>query len=225
MSLPRADYDPRRVCLNPFPNFTLGKHKRTVGVYLAGALVSHNKNKRSFTQIAHPTPALSFYQFALANWTFLDAAILSAHAKDIHPTRPPLVHVSFVDWVPGICSLLGMIVVNMIDKDRVRGDEGYGDSRAVWRARLFLFIGFALMAGGLAGSVVRLFSFDPWGVVTDRLDAQTVLVLKYIMNDYPEQYNYYGYCNVSQNIALMLSAVVLWISQSTGGEYEYSLTI
>lgn len=39
MSLPRADYDPRRVCLNPCPNFTLGKHRRTIGVYLAGALV------------------------------------------------------------------------------------------------------------------------------------------------------------------------------------------
>jgi Uncharacterised protein family (UPF0220) len=39
----------------------------------------------------------------------------------------------------------------------VRGEEGFGDSRAVWRARLILFIGFALMAGGLAGSVVRPF--------------------------------------------------------------------
>lgn len=39
MSLPRSNYDPRRVCLNPFPELTLGKHKRTVGVYLAGALV------------------------------------------------------------------------------------------------------------------------------------------------------------------------------------------
>jgi len=41
MSLPRANYDPRRVCVNPCPNLTpgLGKHKRTVGVYLAGALV------------------------------------------------------------------------------------------------------------------------------------------------------------------------------------------
>jgi hypothetical protein len=52
-----------------------------------------------------------------------------------------------------------MIVVNMIDKDRIRGDEGFGDSKAVWRARLFLFIGFALMAGGLAGSVVSCLSF------------------------------------------------------------------
>ena len=99
-------------------------------------------------------------QFALANWTFLDAAILSIHA---HPPPedvqiPPPVHVEFVDWIPGICSLLGMLVINLIDKDRIRGDE-YGDSRAVWRARLFLFIGFSLMAGGLAGSVVRLTIF------------------------------------------------------------------
>lgn len=95
-------------------------------------------------------------QFALANWTFIDAAVLSAHAHSPYgePDIPPPVHVGFADWVPGICSLLGMIVVNLIDKDRVRGEEGFGDARAVWRARLFLFIGFALMAGGLAGSVV-----------------------------------------------------------------------
>jgi hypothetical protein len=68
------------------------------------------------------------------------------------------VHVQFVDWVPGICSLLGTLIINLIDKDRIRGDD-YGDSTAVWRARLFLFIGFAFMAGGLAGSVVSLDDF------------------------------------------------------------------
>ncbi|KAF9445172.1 UPF0220-domain-containing protein, partial [Macrolepiota fuliginosa MF-IS2] len=162
MSLPRADYDPRRVCLNPCPNLTLGKHRRTIGVYLAGAL------------------------FALANWTFLDAAVLSAHAKPQWEDEPP-VHVTFVDWVPGICSLLGYFVVNMIDKDRIKGEEGFSDSRAVWRARLFLFIGFALMAGGLAGSV-------------------TVLILKYVLHGYTPQYTYYGYANVSQSVALMLSS-------------------
>lgn len=40
----------------------------------------------------------------------------------------------------------------------MRGDEAYGDPRAVWRARLLLFIGFALMAGGLAGGVVSTLS-------------------------------------------------------------------
>jgi hypothetical protein len=97
-------------------------------------------------------------QFAIANWTFLDAAILSAHSKapwGQPGNDDPPVHVTFVDWIPGICSLLGYLVINLIDKDRIRGDDGFGDSRAVWRARLFLFIGFALMAGGLAGSVVR----------------------------------------------------------------------
>jgi hypothetical protein len=39
MSLPRSNYDPRRVCLNPFPALSFGKHRRTIGVYLAGALV------------------------------------------------------------------------------------------------------------------------------------------------------------------------------------------
>ena len=68
---------------------------------------------------------------------------------------PVPVHVTFLDWIPGICSLLGMLIINSIDKDRVRGEDGFGDSGAVWRARLVLFIGFALMAGGLAGSIVR----------------------------------------------------------------------
>lgn len=102
-------------------------------------------------------PARGALQFAISNWVFLDAAILSAHAKPQHEIEPVLVHVTFVDWIPGICSLLGMLVVNLIDKDRVRGEDGFGDSRAVWRARLFLFISFALMAGGLAGSVVSNF--------------------------------------------------------------------
>lgn len=48
-----------------------------------------------------------------------------------------------------------MLIINLIDKDRVRGEEGFGDGGAVWRARFILFIGFALVAGGLAGSVVR----------------------------------------------------------------------
>ena len=46
------------------------------------------------------------------------------------------------------------------------------------------------------------------------MTRQTVLVLKYVLKEYPEQFLYYGYANVSQNIALMLSAIVLWISQS-----------
>lgn len=99
-------------------------------------------------------------QFALAHWLFLDAAVLSAHyhppADSPYDSAP--VHVTFVDWVPGILSVLGFFIVNLIDKDRIKGEEAYADARAVWRARFILFIGFALMAGGLAGSVVRNYS-------------------------------------------------------------------
>jgi hypothetical protein len=35
----RTNYDPRRVCVNPFPDVHLGKHARSVGIYAAGALV------------------------------------------------------------------------------------------------------------------------------------------------------------------------------------------
>ncbi|KDR85960.1 hypothetical protein GALMADRAFT_235153 [Galerina marginata CBS 339.88] len=183
MSLPRANYDPRRVCFNPF---TLGKHRGTVGVYLAGAL------------------------FALGNWIFLDAAILSAHIGapiGAPPDAGGLIHVTFVDWIPGFCSLLGYLVINFVDKDRIRGDEGFGDSRAVWRARVFLFIGFALMAGGLAGSV-------------------TLLVVKYIIHGYSEQLElvYFGYANVAQNLALMLSAIILWMAQNSS-ESENNITL
>ena len=51
MSLPRSNYDPRRVCLNPFPfldKLNLGKHRRTFGVYLAGGLVSPLPRHPSF---------------------------------------------------------------------------------------------------------------------------------------------------------------------------------
>lgn len=59
----------------------------------------------------------------------------------------------------------------------------------------------------------------------ESFSSQTVLVLKYILNAYPDQFLYYGYANVSQNVALMLSAIVLWIAQSGGSEYEYNLAI
>lgn len=96
-------------------------------------------------------------KFALGNWLFLDAAILSAHATP--PPDAPYdtvpVHVAFVDWLPGLFSIFGLLIVNLIDKERLIGDGGaFGEGGLVWRARLFLFLGFALMAGGLAGSVV-----------------------------------------------------------------------
>ena len=50
-----------------------------------------------------------------------------------------------------------MLVINSIDKARLSADSfSYSGNGVAWKARLVLFLGFALMAGGLAGSVVSL---------------------------------------------------------------------
>lgn len=75
------------------------------------------------------------------------------------------VFVSFADWVPGLCSTLGMIIVNLIvsisssqlvcwtltrsrstqDKQKLADDDesggNWGGGSVAWRARLFLFMG------------------------------------------------------------------------------------
>lgn len=176
------------------PSVALGPRKREFLVYLAGAL------------------------FAAGWWTFIDATLLSRYA--INPLDPKSphdgipVHVAFPDWIPGILSTLGMIIINLIDKEQLKGDDEGGDwqgaswgGSVAWRARLFLFVGFALLAGGLAGSI-------------------TVLVIKYIVPAYPESFGVnWGIANVAQSIAIMLSAIVLWTAQNAESEYEYSLTL
>ena len=48
-----------------------------------------------------------------------------------------------------------MLVINSIEKARLSADSySYSGTGVAWRARLVLFLGFALLAGGLAGSVV-----------------------------------------------------------------------
>lgn len=82
-----------------------------------------------------------------------------------------------------------MIIVNLIDKQRLLNEGGFSSSDSVaWKARLFLFLGFALMAGGLAGSI-------------------TTLLLKYVLPAYGEQWmfvRWWGVANVLQSSATML---------------------
>lgn len=109
-------------------------------------------------------------------------------------------HATFVDFVPGLCSLLGILAVILINKDCIRGEEGFSDSHAVWCARLFLFVGFSLKVGSLACSVVRPFCshqrLESWRL-TDTDYAYRLLVLKYVIIGYPP---------TSQRISLMLSS-------------------
>ncbi|KAF7344382.1 UPF0220-domain-containing protein [Mycena sanguinolenta] len=135
--------------------------------------------------------------FAFANWLFLDACIRSARRGRTKTPRGEAVPalITYVDWLPGVCSIIGFFGIALIDKDPdpFRGfgfDLGASDSQA---RSLPLFLCFSLMASGLLNSV-------------------TVLVLKYLMSDVAKESRYYGYANIGQNVLLMLSAAVLWES-------------
>jgi len=162
----------------PTPAWLNSANTRTAGVYLAGAL------------------------FSLGFFVFVDAATYS-HSS----LNGSLEHITFVDWIPIICSTLGMLVINSIEKTRLSADSfSYSGSGVAWKARLVLFLGFALMAGGLAGGV-------------------TVMVLKYLFKDFPLKTMYMGIANVVANGLVMLSSVVLWVSQNMEDDYTYNLAL
>lgn len=97
-------------------------------------------------------------QFSLAFFIMVDAAVWS-HS----PKNGSDVHINFVDWLPLIFSSLGMLIINSIEKTRLSADSfSYSGSGVAWKARVVLFLGFASLAGGMAGGV-------------------TVLVLKYVV--------------------------------------------
>ncbi|CAO3622699.1 unnamed protein product [Cunninghamella blakesleeana] len=133
-------------------------------------------------------------------WVFLDAVIQSSIAKDDPVTM------GFEDWFSGILSTLGMIVINLIDKSRLHGEAfSYSTSDLVWKARLFLFLGFALIGFGFAGSC-------------------SVMIIKYIVrNDGKDLY--YGVAGVIQCGLIMLSTMVLWCAQGTQNDYGYNINI
>lgn len=94
-----------------------------------------------------------------------------------------------------------------IEKTRLAADSfSYSGNGVAWKARVVLFLGFALMAGGLAGSVV-------------------VMVLKYLFMDYALKTMYMGIANVVANALIMLSSVVLWVSQNLEEDYTYNLSL
>ncbi|EEB08362.2 vacuolar sorting protein Vps68 [Schizosaccharomyces japonicus yFS275] len=139
--------------------------------------------------------------FASGIWVFINACLTSklVNGGDVH--------VEFEDWVPFLCSLLGMIIVNSVDKSRLSGDSfAYTDENIASKARLILFIGFSLLASGLAGSF-------------------TVFILKYLMNGYQGMTLWLGLSNIISNILLMISASLLWVTGNMNDDYHYNLQL
>jgi len=142
--------------------------------------------------------------FSLAFYTLLDSAVWSKSSRN-----GSTIHVGFVDWLPFIFSALGMLVISNIEKSRLSSESfsytGYSSSVA-WKARVILFLGFASLAGGMAGGV-------------------TVFVLKYVVPGVQWPALGMGVENLVSNFLVGLSTVVLWVSQNMEDEYSYSLAI
>ena len=117
------------------------------------------------------------------------------------------VHVNFIDWLPLIFSSLGMLIINSVEKTRLSADSfSYSGSGVAWKARVVLFLGFAALAGGMAGGV-------------------TVFVLKFVVPHVDWPMMGMGVENVVANALVGLSSVVLWISQNMEDEYSYNLAL
>jgi len=142
--------------------------------------------------------------FSLSFFILLDAALWSHSA--LNGSDPPI-HITFIDWLPLIFSSLGMLIINSIEKSRLSADSfSYSGSGVAWKARVVLFLGFASLAGGMAGGV-------------------TVLVLKYVVPGAQWPTLGMGIANLGANGGVMLSSVVLWISQNIEDEYSYNLAL
>ncbi|KAK4043056.1 hypothetical protein C8A01DRAFT_32847 [Parachaetomium inaequale] len=140
--------------------------------------------------------------FSLAFYTLLDAAVWSKS-----PLNGSYVHVTFVDWLPFIFSSLGMLIINSVEKARLSADSfSYSGSGVAWKARVVLFLGFAALAGGMAGGV-------------------TVFVLKFVVKEVGFPAMAMGVENVVANALVGLSSVVLWVSQNMEDEYSYNLSL
>ena len=137
-------------------------------------------------------------------YTLID---ISTWSKSAMNGSDPPVHITFIDWIPGICSALGMLVINSIDKTCLSGDGfSYSGDGVAWKARVVLFMGFAAMAGGLAGGVC-------------------VMVLKYVVNESVWPSLWMGVANVVANALVMLRYVVVETCRVRTGLVSSMLTL
>lgn len=140
--------------------------------------------------------------FSAAFYTLLDSAVWSKS-----PANASSVHITFVDWLPFIFSTLGMLIINSVEKARLASDSfSYSGSGVAWKARVVLFLGFAALAGGMAGGV-------------------TVFVLRFVVPGVAWPAMNMGVENVVANALVGFSTVVLWVSQNIEDEYAYNLAL
>lgn len=100
-----------------------------------------------------------------------------------------------------------MLIINSVEKARLAADSfSYSGNGVAWKARVVLFLGFAALAGGMAGGVV-------------------VFVLKFVMQNVEFPALGMGIEIVVANVLVGASSVVLWVSQNMEDEYSYNLSL
>lgn len=104
-----------------------------------------------------------------------------------------------------------MLIVNSIEKANLFNDSNNSflssnGNNTAWVARVILFCGFSLLAGGLAGSFM-------------------VFILKFLLKHYGFPTLGMGVSNIICNGCIMLSCISLWLSQNIEDEYSYSLAL
>ncbi|PVU94265.1 hypothetical protein BB561_002673 [Smittium simulii] len=136
-------------------------------------------------------------------WFFIDGLVVAANTPDFG------VSIGIEDWIPGILATFGMLIINSIDLSSLSDDNGfeYGASRLANRVKLMLFIGIALIAGGVAGSFA-------------------ILVIKYINGgEAANKVIYTGLTVVMQTCLVMTSSFILWLSNRTDQNTEFNFVL
>lgn len=159
----------------------------------------------------------------------LDSAVWSKS-----PRNGSNVHVRFVDWLPLIFSSLGMLIINSVEKQRLSADSfSYSGSGVAWKARVVLFLGFAALAGGMAGGVtVFVLKFVVPGVAMPALGmgignlvSNALVGLRYFALARCSRPRCPPFYHGMPAPDSLLSSVLLWVSQNMEDEYSYNLAI
>jgi hypothetical protein len=138
-----------------------------------------------------------------------------------------------------------MLVINSIEKTRLSADSySYSGTGVAWKARLVLFLGFALMAGGLAGSVVsgslrtmaaqsrKMLIHMSVGCSGSQIYRTRLPVSDPLLWSCKRHCKWFDHAKVCTCLLLgqltsltASSSVVLWVSQNMEDDYTYNLAL
>lgn len=145
----------------------------------------------------------SGFLFAVGWWLFIDGAAFSISSG--HEIAP--VPVRFEDWIPGIMSTIALIIVNLINREMLTGEDGlYNDTNVATKARAIAFISISLALSSLGCALAILF-------------------VKYVIPGYTSGSSlYFGLCITLQNFLIFIGSMVLWFGRY-GGSDEGSISL